>query len=65
MEPRFDLDLAIVADHRLTRVVAARLAADLEASALPCRIDVVERAAASAAFRRRVVARSVVVQAAA
>ncbi len=45
-------------------VVGARLASDFEESALPFRVDVVPWAAASAAFRQRMVARSVVVQAA-
>ena len=61
-KPWSDLDVAILGDQRLPRVVAARLVSDFEESALPFRVDVVEWAAASAAFRQRIADRSIVLQ---
>lgn len=53
-KPWSDLDLAILGDERLPVVVLARLALDFEESTLPFRVDVVQWAAASEAFRARI-----------
>lgn len=61
-KPWSDLDLAILGDERLPVVILARLASDFEESMLPFRVDVVERAAAAAAFRERIDGGAIVVQ---
>ncbi len=53
-KPWSDLDLAVLGTEPLPLVVMARLASDLEESTLPFRVDVVDWAAATEAFRAHI-----------
>lgn len=53
-KPWSDLDLAILGEVRVPSVVLACLASDFEESDLPFRVDLVDWATASPAFRARV-----------
>lgn len=50
-KPFSDLDIAVIAAHPLPLSVSASLAADFSESDLPWKVDVVDWATASAAFR--------------
>ncbi|MBI5335004.1 MAG: nucleotidyltransferase domain-containing protein [Burkholderiales bacterium] len=64
-KPHSDLDLAIVTDEPLPWVKAAALQEAFSQSDLPWRVDVVDWASTSEAFRRLIESHRVVVQAAA
>jgi type I restriction enzyme S subunit len=61
-KPFSDLDLAIITKQALDRSVSAALAEDFSESDLPFKVDIVDWASTSAAFRKIIEADKVVVQ---
>lgn len=61
-KPYSDLDLAIISDKRLSLDVTAGLSEDFFESDLPWRMDVVDWAATSEAFRKIIARNHVVIQ---
>ena len=59
-----DLDLAVISDTPLPLRIATRLAGDFSDSDLPWRVDVVDWATTSVAFRRIIERQKVVIQSA-